>query len=442
MAHTVLSALVLLLLLAAERVSADDPAMAREPGPATVRLRTSISPPYQVLNENDLEGISIDVLECVFNRMKTPHQVVVVPWVRALADMQTGLADGYFASMRFESTDRYALLSAPLALEKWYWAALRPAVLDKSPADPSLRIGTLSGSIQSAWLTGKGYTPHAETRTFEQLFLLLERDRIDTILADESAIEAEVARVGIEPDRLSLRFERYTPLGMYFTHRFLDANPGFLSQFNFNLYPCAPDVSRLSLREETLLEQMAEKQIAAIAAQPALLKALRAKRRKLGPVQIAALDQRWRDEFASGEYDLIRKLINAKPSGHLRRIREASNGLFTELILMDAIGMNVGISDVTSDMWQGDEDKFLQTLGAPEPRTVHISGIEYDESTRSFQSQISVIVQDPKTGRGLGVLTVGVDVARALAPETGATTRNSGPVPKAGTAGDDALRDP
>lgn len=415
---TSLAGMLLLVFLTNFAQAADVPAgtpHAQEP----VRLRTSISPPYQVLENDRLAGLSIQVLECVFKRIKVPYDVVVVPWVRALADMQTGVADGYFSTMRFESTDRYALLSAPMALEKWYWVALRPEVFTLSRDDPELRIGSLSGSIQTAWLHANGYEPHAETRKFQQLLSLLQRRRIDTFLADESAIEAAAAELGIEPGGLALRFERYTPLGMYFTTRFLDANPGFLSQFNFNLFPCAPHISRVSKREKMLLRHMAENEIADIARHPEVVRALGAKRRQLSPVQITALDQRWRKEFRSEEYDLIRGMIETGSSNHLREVREASSGLYTELILMDTIGMNVAVSDVTSDMWQGDEDKFLRTLGAEQEQAVHISGIEYDESTRSFQSQISVIVRDPKTGKGIGVLTVGVDVARALVPDDG-----------------------
>ena len=75
---------------------------------------------------------------------------------------------------------------------------------------------------------------------------------------------------------------------------------------------------------------------------------------------------------------------------------------------MDAKGLNVGQSAITSDFWQGDEAKFRDTylVGAD---ALHFSEIELDESTGRYQAQISFTVSDEATGESLGAVTVGVD---------------------------------
>lgn len=75
---------------------------------------------------------------------------------------------------------------------------------------------------------------------------------------------------------------------------------------------------------------------------------------------------------------------------------------------MDARGLNVAASDVTSDYWQGDEAKFSETFpnGAG---ASHISEVEYDESTQTYQAQISFPIVDPVSNEVVGAATVGVN---------------------------------
>ena len=83
--------------------------------------------------------------------------------------------------------------------------------------------------------------------------------------------------------------------------------------------------------------------------------------------------------------------------------------MFTEIFAMDDKGLNVAQSDVTSDYWQGDEDKWQQTylVGAG---AVHISEVELDDSTQTYQSQVSVTVVDPETNAPIGAITFGINV--------------------------------
>ena len=96
----------------------------------------------------------------------------------------------------------------------------------------------------------------------------------------------------------------------------------------------------------------------------------------------------------------------------LREQVEASGGVITEVFIMDARGLNVAASATTSDFWQGDEAKHSETYGKGVD-AVHFGEVEFDESTQSYQGQISMTLTDPATGEAIGALTVGVD-AEAL----------------------------
>lgn len=78
---------------------------------------------------------------------------------------------------------------------------------------------------------------------------------------------------------------------------------------------------------------------------------------------------------------------------------------------MDAKGLNVGQSDVTSDYMQGDEDKWQKTYPVG-PDAVFIDEVEFDDSSGQFQSQANATVTDPATGQAIGAITLGINVEK------------------------------
>ncbi|MDU8913090.1 hypothetical protein [Aestuariicoccus sp. MJ-SS9] len=123
---------------------------------------------------------------------------------------------------------------------------------------------------------------------------------------------------------------------------------------------------------------------------------------------IDALDQAWRGEIGGADTPTITPVLANPTSDFLREIVNGSGGTITGIFLMDAVGLNVATSGVTSDYWQGDEDKHQKTYGMG-PGAVHYGDIEFDESSQSYQAQISVAVTDPATGKVIGAMTVGVN---------------------------------
>ncbi|WP_417768287.1 hypothetical protein [Stappia sp.] len=160
------------------------------------------------------------------------------------------------------------------------------------------------------------------------------------------------------------------------------------------------------------LTLLARERLQAIAAADVVVEAVRAQNRvtaSYDQARIGELDAVWRDEVASGSRALIGEVLDRPVSRYLAQMQEASEGLFTEIILMDGRGLNVGISQATSDYWQGDEDKW-QKIVPVGPQALHIGPLEEDLSTRTVQSQVSLPVVDPQTGAVIGALAIGVDV--------------------------------
>ena len=145
----------------------------------------------------------------------------------------------------------------------------------------------------------------------------------------------------------------------------------------------------------------------------AAIKAQNAQHADLSEDDVIALDQQWRAEAGAGGGPLIEKLLSDPVSNWLLAQQEATAGFVTEVFVMDNKGLNVAQSAETSDYWQGDEAKWQETYSVG-PDALHISEVEFDDSTGFYQSQGSMAITDPETGEVIGAVTFGINVQNLM----------------------------
>ena len=337
-------------------------AQANDQDNSTVRLDTSLEDPYQLVVDGELSGSSVTVLECIFNRLQRPYQIQLTSLSRARQNVSRRIADGFFSSAPDSQVDGYAQLSAPLLMEKWYWYAQDSLILNKPIWDRELRIGSVLGSNSMTWLEARGIAVAQKVPRLEQLIELLQRRRIDLFLADDNAMRSALSE---QPPQQALqrRFVRYSPLGVYFSHDFLQHHPDFLSAFNRQVEHCAPKGSALTDAEAHYLRQLTAQHLKRWAYHDELLNALRqVATRNTSMERINELNRQWLRELLLEEKPLIRRLLQTPPSRLLANIARQHHLLFNEIFLSDHSGQLVAISEVTSDYWQADEDDFRQAM--------------------------------------------------------------------------------
>ena len=139
------------------------------------------------------------------------------------------------------------------------------------------------------------------------------------------------------------------------------------------------------------------------------VKAQNAKHAGLSQADIDNMDKDWRAQTDAASKPMIDAVLGNALSAYLRGQKDSTQGLVTEVFVMDNRGLNVGQSDVTSDYWQGDEAKWQKTYSAG-PGAIFVDEVEMDESTQTFQSQLSMSIVDPATGDVIGAITVGINV--------------------------------
>lgn len=160
------------------------------------------------------------------------------------------------------------------------------------------------------------------------------------------------------------------------------------------------------------LRMLAEEQLASWVQQGAVTEAVMAQNAEhsgLSQADIDALDTSWRAGVDGGSTELIDDVLGRPSSQLLADLQMESEGLVTEVFVMDNRGLNVAQSGLTSDYWQGDEAKWQQTFLAG-ANAMHFGDVEFDESTQTYQTQLSMAISDPGTGEVIGAVTFGIDV--------------------------------
>lgn len=157
------------------------------------------------------------------------------------------------------------------------------------------------------------------------------------------------------------------------------------------------------------------KEIKALANKPEVIEAVKASNaRQLGKERIMELDERWIK--LKGRLPEADQIMNSKVSA-LLTVAMNKQSYFKEAILTGNQGETVAMNMVTTDYWQGDEEKFTAIFDTNLPSRKpdsHISRARWDDSTKAMIAQVSVPVYDGDYM--IGTLTVGVDLKRVPHP--------------------------
>jgi hypothetical protein len=133
-------------------------------------------------------------------------------------------------------------------------------------------------------------------------------------------------------------------------------------------------------------------QIREILARPVVTISVTAQNRYYGQLsaeEIDRLDKQWRAEREADDQPLIGAVMSSPLSTYLTLVQAQSQGLYSEVFVMDRNGLNVGQGAVTSDYWQGDEAKFQKTFDIG-PDAVFIDEPEFNDEFKTWRTQVNL----------------------------------------------------
>ncbi len=111
--------------------------------------------------------------------------------------------------------------------------------------------------------------------------------------------------------------------------------------------------------------------------------------------QIQALDKTW---ITSGD-EIVAKMTDFQCNEALK-IFQAGYAEFAEIFVTEMNGLNVCVTNKTSDYYQADEEWWTRTI--KQGKSWRQSNLEFDESAGVFAVPIYIPVRDPANGNLLG----------------------------------------
>ncbi|UZP67303.1 transporter substrate-binding domain-containing protein [Desulfovibrio mangrovi] len=202
--------------------------------PSHVALATHNLSPYGCYDASGhFDGIAVRAVRYAFAEMGVILELRVVPWKRAQYMFQTGDVDGFFAASKNDERDGLGVLSCTIADQQWSWYYLPHGgpVPSDSVFRQKARVASFHGANMLQWLHDEGYNVVASPPTTAELVELLERRRVDAVLANNLVME-ELLRQRRNSESINVFVLKDNPLGVYFSHSFLARYPDFLRQFN------------------------------------------------------------------------------------------------------------------------------------------------------------------------------------------------------------------
>tara|TARA_B100001564_G_C20317159_1_gene524004 strand:- start:26 stop:652 length:627 start_codon:yes stop_codon:yes gene_type:complete len=119
------------------------------------------------------------------------------------------------------------------------------------------------------------------------------------------------------------------------------------------------------------------------------------------------LEKRWQKERRKSDKSFIKRVLKNDLSQYLKRVKLQSKGLYTEIVVIDSYGINVGQSDMSANYWQEGKAKWDETFAVNSYATF-IKDVDFDDSTEMFQAEVAFIIiyEDAP----IGVAYVGINV--------------------------------
>ena len=347
-------------------------------------------------------------VRCVLERLGQPVRISNASWQGGTRLLAAGNVDGIYPLPVDSHWPGIAVASAPMLLERWVW--LGPG---------GKRLAVIGGSPQATWLASQGQSVTVVADSKSQLVRLLQAGRIDQALVDEFTLDRYAGPQQAGLDQWPRRFERYVPLAVAFHKR--HGSSALLQRFNREISACVEGGFALNEREQQALAVEVLPLLGQLVADNRVRELLRQMQQP--PRSAAALlaeDQQWCQRREQGDPLLVQEQTQGPLAQRLQAFDQPWLG---ELFVSDNLGRAIAALRLTSDLWQGDEDKFRLAIRQPQPL---IETISYDASSNAFLVHVSQAIR--QDGQPIGLVTMGIDIARLLHAElSDANSTSTGP---------------
>lgn len=166
-------------------------------------------PPYEFVEDNEIKGIAVDIIREVFDRMNQPITLRVIPWARALKELETGEIDGAIEVFYTEEREAYMDFCREVLLDEFI--SLFVLKESKIKFNGDLRsLGQYTFGVKKGFSYGSIFDSAVEAGVIEnlivqtydgdRLFHLLSEGRVDILIGDKYALPYQYTKTNIKKE--------------------------------------------------------------------------------------------------------------------------------------------------------------------------------------------------------------------------------------------------
>ena len=189
-----------------------------------LRVAAESFPPFSYLLDGQVQGLDFELARTVLSGLGLSLQLSILPWKRALLDIEAGELDAVLGVSRGGLNEREEMLAFPdeplsTAFSQFYFRSDRPFVFDGLFTLKGKRVAVLAGYRHPPDFSAAAYFVREPSATHEQSLRKLLAGRVDLALVHGAVGEYLIRREGwgeqlkadpaaIAPGRLYMGFSR------------------------------------------------------------------------------------------------------------------------------------------------------------------------------------------------------------------------------------------
>lgn len=173
----------------------------------SLKLYTEDSPPSSYLDDGQLRGLSVEIVEEILHRIGKSETISLVPWARgyklALSDAEIVL----FSTTRLSQRETLFSWVGPLYQQRWgfyRWKDSGVMITDLEAAKKVQRIGTYRQDAKMQYLQTLGFDNLVPTNKNISNIAHLKKGDIDLWVSSDFNIKHLASQAGVMPEQLEL----------------------------------------------------------------------------------------------------------------------------------------------------------------------------------------------------------------------------------------------
>ena len=207
--------------------------------PERLLLTTQEWRPYQYMQDGKMQGPGIEKIKCIMKVLKQPYQITMTDWDKAQIAVEVGEQHAFFLASQNAVRDKYAIYSSPVMNQVWSWYMLSDSIDTQSDIfKDRVAVTAIFGSNKWLWLHKEGYRVEKKPRHSTTLVELLLAGEVRAVLANDFVMQDAIKTLGLRHQAITRKVLKDKPLGAYFSKKFTQQYPLFLSEFNQAIKQC------------------------------------------------------------------------------------------------------------------------------------------------------------------------------------------------------------